>query len=214
MLSIALVDDHNLFRKSFAFFIESVCGINVCMQAENGVDLLNQLQASAQHPKIILADIQMPVMNGRELTLMVKKLYPDIKIIALSMLHHEDTVIDMFRCGVKGFMTKNIEPDGLIKALNTVVNNKYFLFDGVTENIFSSSYAIHHNKTEHCLTGKQIEFLQLCASNMPYKVIAEKLKISPRTVDAYRDHLFEKLEIESRVELVLYAVQNGFVDTL
>lgn len=211
MLSIALVDDHNLFRKSFAFFIESICGINVCMQAKNGVDLLNQLQASAQHPKIILADIQMPVMNGRELALMVKKLYPDIKIIALSMLHHEDTVIDMFRCGAKGFMTKNIEPDGLIKALRTVINNQYFLFDGINESIFSSYHTIHCNK-EHTLTEKQIQFVQLCASNMPYKVIAEKLQISTRTVDAYRDHLFEKLEIESRVELVLYAVQNGFIE--
>lgn len=211
MLPIALVDDHTLFRKSFAFFIEAVCGINVCMQAENGVDLLNQLQASAQHPKIILVDIQMPVMNGRELTLMIKKLYPDIKIIALSMLHHEDTVIDMFRCGVKGFMTKNIEPDGLIKALQTVINNQYFLYDGINENVFSSCHTIHCNK-DHRLTERQIQFLQLCASNMPYKVIAEKLQISTRTVDAYRDHLFEKLEIESRVELVLYAVQNGFIE--
>ena len=146
------------------------------------------------------------------LTLAVKKLYPKIKVIAVSSLHHEDTVIDMFRCGAKGFITKNIEPDGLMKALHAVINNQYFLFDGVNENIFSSSYAIHRNKTEHCLTEKQIQFLQLCASSMPYKVIAEKLQISTRTVDAYRDHLFEKLEIESRVELVLYAVQNGYVE--
>ncbi len=87
------------------------------MEAVNGDDLLTQLQNADVHPKVILSDIMMPVMNGRELTLTVKKLYPDIKVIALSSLHHEDTVVDMFRCGAKGFITKNVEPEDLIKSL-------------------------------------------------------------------------------------------------
>ena len=182
------------------------------MEAVNGDDLLTQLQNADVHPKVILSDIMMPVMNGRELTLTVKKLYPDIKVIALSSLHHEDTVVDMFRCGAKGFITKNVEPEDLIKALHTVINNQYFLFDGENENIFSSYHGVHCNKTEHSLTEKQIQFLQLCASDLTYKAIAEKLQISPRTVDSYRDNLFEKLNIKSRSGLVLYAVQNGFID--
>lgn len=212
MITVALVDDHTLFRKAFTFFIKSACRINVCMEAVNGDDLLTQLQSSDVHPTVILSDIMMPVMDGRELTLTIKKLYPHIKVIALSSLHHEDTVIDMFRCGVKGFITKNVEPDDLIKALHTVINNQYFLFDGENENIFSSYNNFQKNKTEHSLTEKQIQFLQLCATDLTYKAIAEKLDISPRTVDAHRDHLFEKLNIKSRTGLALYAMQNGYVE--
>ncbi len=181
------------------------------MEAVNGNDLLTQLQKADILPTVILSDIIMPVMDGRELTITIKKLYPHIKVIALSSLHHEDTVIDMFRCGAKGFMTKSIEPDSFIKALHTVINNQYFLFDGINENIFSSSNAIHCNKN-HSLTEKQIQFVQLCATDLTYKAIAEKLEISPRTVDAYRDHLFEKLNIKSKAGLVLYAMQNGFIE--
>ena len=212
MITVALVDDHTLFRMAFSFFIKSACGFNVCMEAVNGDDLLNQLSICDAYPKIVLSDIMMPVMNGRELTLTIKKLYTDINVIALSSLHHEDIVIDMFRCGAKGFITKNVELEDLVKALHAVINNQYFLFDGENKNIFSSYHAILSDKTRHGLTEKQIQFLQLCASDLTYKSIAERLQISPRTVDAYRDNLFEKLNIKSRSGLVLYAVQNGFIE--
>jgi DNA-binding NarL/FixJ family response regulator len=208
---VAIVDDHTLFRKTFKHFIQTVCSINVCMEAVDGSDLLNQLQSCIKLPGIIISDIMMPVMDGRELIQNVKKLYPGIKVIALSSLHHEDTVIEMFRYGANGFITKNIEPEGLIKAIQSVIQNQYFLFDGTNESIFYTYQQKLKDKPETVLTEKQINFMQLCASDLTYKAIADKLEISPRTVDSYRDQLFEKLNVKSRTAMVLYAVQNGYI---
>lgn len=214
MLSIALVDNHSLYRKSLADFLSIHCKLNISFQAGDGAEMLSHFHSSISSlPDILLTDIQMPIMNGKELTLEITKKFPLTKVIALSILHHEDIIIDMFRCGAKGFITKSLELPTLLNAIQTVQKNNYFIYDGIHETIFTPStlHSYINQKNNNILTLKQIQFLQHCVSDLTYKEIAELMSISPRTADIYRDQLFEKLNIKSRSGLVLYAVKNGFV---
>jgi DNA-binding NarL/FixJ family response regulator len=214
MITIALVDDHTIFRKAFAHFISNVCKVPVSIEAENGKELLSQLEKTYRKPDIILSDIQMPVMGGNELALQISKNYPSIKLIALSQSTHESVITEMFHCGAKGYLTKNIDPHVLLKAFSTVMEGHYFLFDGHNSHTFLTLKNYYYrSKNQVHLTQKQKEFLKFCAMDLPYKTIAEKMQISPRTIDIYRDQLFEKLKVSSRTGLIIYAVQNGLVET-
>jgi len=215
MITIALVDDHTIFRKAFAHFISNVCKVPVSIEAENGKELLAQLEKTDRKPDIILSDIQMPVMGGNELALEISKNYPAIKLIALSQSTHESVITEMFHSGAKGYLTKNIEPPILLNAFNAVLEGHYFLFDGHTPHTFLTLKNYYfRTKNQIHLTYKQKEFLKFCTMDLPYKTIAEKMQISPRTIDTYRDQLFEKLNVSSRTGLIIYAVQNGLVETI
>ena len=210
MTSIAIADDHTLFRQSFAAYIRETCKFDVYITAADGKDLLQKMKLIRSLPQIIISDIKMPVMDGRALTMEITKLYPEIKLIGLSSIQHTDTITDLLICGAKGFITKNIEPSLLIEAVKTVMEDHYFIFNGHTECSYPSlKDYLSKLKNQVHLTEKEKEFLRYCSCDIPYKKIADIMKISSRTIDTYRDHLFDKLDINSRTGLAMYAVNNG-----
>ena len=208
-IQIALVDDHRLFRSGMAALIGSFNGYNILFEAAHGKELIDNI-AGGHIPDIVLLDINMPVMDGISTAQWLKKYHPSIRVIILSMFEDAEKVLTMVRAGVKGYLLKDSEPDEFERALTKVVEGDLYYPDFVTKHLlhnFNSDKAAQVK-----LNPREIEFLRLTSTELTYKEIADTMCISVRTVDSYRDQLFEKLQIKSRVGLVLYSIKNKLVD--
>lgn len=206
---MAVADDHSLLRSALAKLINGFPGYNVTIEADNGKDLTEKI-AKSTLPDIVLLDISMPEMDGFKTTQWLHKKYPQIKVLALSMLSDERTIIKIFRVGAKGYLLKNTDPEELKTALDSVMNKNVYLSEYVSGKLVSGL----HNDVDVELQGvvlneKEKEFLRWSCSELSYKDIAAKMFVSPRTVDDYRQSLFYKLKVHSRVGLVMYAIKNG-----
>lgn len=208
-ISIVLVDDHVLLRNGLADLLKSN-GFNIQFQASNGKEFIDNLLPD-NLPDIVLMDINMPIMDGFETTEWLSKNYPDVKVIALSMYDTEVNIIKMIRNGARGYILKYAESSELILAIDTIVKSGFYYSDLVNFKLVNSIGNVKPKnlKKEVELTEKEIAFLQYCCTEMGYKEIADALHLSPKTVDRYREILFEKLDIHSRTGLAMYAVRTG-----
>jgi len=211
---VALADDHSLIRNGLANLIDTFAGFKVISQASNGQELLDILKPKAL-PDIVLMDINMPKKNGYETTKVLKKLYPEIKVLAVSIYDNEEAIIRMIKNGACGYILKDAEPAELELALNEIVQRGYYHSDLVANQlvkIIRRGASDDDDKVPGVrLNDRETEFLKLACTELTYKEIADKMFVSPRTIDGYRDALFEKLKVKTRVGLVLYAIKNGFV---
>lgn len=212
--NIVLVDDHVLLRNGLASLIKSFDTYGVLFEADNGKDFINQLKPKFL-PHIVLLDINMPEMDGYETCLWLKNNYPEIKVLALSMYDNENAIIRMFKSGAKGYILKDCEPSELKTALHSIVTKGFYYSEMVTGSLIRSINDLddkdNHIKKLVQLNEKEITFLKLVCTEMTYKEIADKMFVSPRTVDGYRDDMFQKLNAKTRVGLVMYAIKNGIV---
>ena len=211
---VALADDHSLIRNGLANLIDTFDGFKVLFQAANGQELIDALKLRAL-PDIVLMDINMPKKDGYETTKWLRETYPDIKVLALSMYDNEGAIIRMIKNGACGYILKDAEPGDLRRALNEIAQKGYYHSELVTthlvkmvrQGINDGDDRLHAQS----LKDKDIEFLKLVCTELTYKEIADKMYLSPRTIDGYRDALFEKLNVRTRVGLAMYAVKNGIV---
>ncbi|MDQ6530933.1 response regulator transcription factor [Flavobacterium sp. LHD-85] len=201
---IALADDQQLFLRSLATLIDGFSGKKVIMEALNGKDLFNQLEVTLQFPHIILIDVNMPVMNGEETALLLSKKYPDVKLVALSMKDDDRTIIKMIKAGCCSYLLKDIHPNELDKALTEINSNGYYNSDTVNKNL---RRLLCHDEKELKLTTNEQLFLHHACSDMTYKEIASKMCLSEKTIDGYREAIFVKLNVKSRVGMALEAVR-------
>jgi DNA-binding NarL/FixJ family response regulator len=212
MIKIALIDDHLLFRKGLAVIINSFQEYNIVFEANNGMELLEMLSPQNM-PAIILLDITMPQMNGYEAARWLYTHYPSIKVLALSMLNDEKAIIKMLKNGAKGYILKDSEPLELKRALDSLVEKGIYLNDIMCSNIIHSMNHQLDDDEENLrkkieLTERETEFLKRICSDLSYKQIADEMYLSPRTIDGYRDALFQKLQVSTRIGLVIYAIRN------
>ena len=209
---VVIADDHTLLRNALAKMINSFQDYSVLFEADNGKDLRNKIREFGI-PDVVLLDVNMPEMNGFETTEWLYKNYPQIKVMALSMLSDEKSIIKMFRLGAKGYLLKNTDPEEFKTALDSIIDKNVYLSDYISGKLVSG---LHHDSDKEAkdvqLNEKEKEFLRWACSELSYKDIAEKMYLSPRTIDDYRQSLFTKLNVHSRVGLVMYAVKNGIVD--
>jgi two-component system, NarL family, invasion response regulator UvrY len=211
-IQVAITDDHTLLRNALARVVNSFDGYTVMLEADNGKDLRNKIMKHLV-PDVVLLDVNMPEMDGFETTQWLRKNYPFIKILALSMLSDEKTIIKMFRLGVTGYLLKNTDADELKKALDSVINKNVYLSEYVSAKLVSGLHTdTGENIKPTILNEREKEFLRLACTELTYKDIAEKMNLSPRTVDDYRQSLFTRLKVHSRVGLVLYAIRNGIAE--
>ena len=211
-IQVAIADDHVLLRSALARLINSFEGYTIILEADNGKDLRNKIMQH-QVPDIALLDVNMPEMDGFETTQWLHKNYPHIKVLVLSMASDEKTIIKIFRLGAKGYLLKNTEPEELQKALDSIANKNVYLSEFVSEKLVSG---LHGGADEPdqtvILNEKEKEFLRWTCTELAYKDIAEKMYLSARTIDDYRQSLFNKLKVHSRVGLVMYAIRNGIAE--
>jgi two-component system, NarL family, invasion response regulator UvrY len=215
-INIAIADDHVLLRNGLANLIRNLNEkFNVVIEADNGKHLIDQLKKlnTDELPHIVTLDINMPEMDGFETALWLKNNHPGMKVMALSMYDNENSIIRMLKNGARGYIIKDTDKPGLLNALNQILEKGYYYSEQVTNKLIHNMY---HEETSSTLqlsslTDREIEFLKLVSTEMTYKEIAEKMNLSLRTIDGYRDSLFEKLNVKSRVGLVIYAIKNGLV---
>lgn len=211
-IKVIVADDHVLLRNALSRLVNSLEGYEVLAEADNGKDLKQKIN---QHlvPDIVLLDVNMPEMDGFETTQWLHKNYPHIRVLVLSMLSDERTIIRMFRLGAKGYLLKNTDPEELKKALDTIVDKDVYVSEYVSGKLVSglNRYADMEEKPV-LLNEREREFLRWTCTELSYKDIAMNMNLSPRTVDDYRQSLFNRLKVHSRVGLVLYAIRNGIAE--
>lgn len=215
MTTVVLVDDHILLRNSLAKIINNFEGFKVLFEADNGLHFIEQI-TKKNHPDIVLLDISMPVMNGYETAEWIRSNIPDTKVLVLSMMDNESSVIRMINNGACGYILKDSKPAILKEAFDSIVQKGFYsndLVSGTMMNYMKSGkkdYNIINNISQ--LSEKESLFIKYACTEMTYKEIAHEMQTSPRNIDGYRDSVFEKLQVKSRVGLVLFAVREGIAE--
>ena len=216
IMRLALVDDHTLFRKGLINLIELVCSdCEILFEADNGVDLQQKI-TKEREPDILLLDVNMPKMDGFATVQWLTENFPLVKILVVSMVEKEESIVRMLKLGVKGYLSKDVEPQVLGEALNAIMNKGFYYTDFITGKLV---HALNSNnnpdkvKTDalRLMNDREKDFLKLACSEFTYNEIAGKMFVSPKTVDGYRNALFEKFNVKSRVGLVLFAIKNELV---
>jgi DNA-binding NarL/FixJ family response regulator len=207
-IKIGLVDDHQLFSKSLGLLLSSFANVEVVMDAVNGKDLQEKMATAVVLPQIMLIDVSMPIMDGPQTADWLRITYPSMKLIALSMDDKEETIIRMLKAGCCSYLFKDIHPKELENALEEVYRNGFYnpainyqkLIDYPTEDVPQQKFS-----------EKELEFLRLTCSELPYKEVASIMNLSERTIEGYRAAMFEKLKVQSRTGMVLVALRRGLV---
>ena len=205
-IKIFLVDDHNLFREGLRFLLSGNELISEIYEAENGKELLKKVLDVK--PDIILMDIEMPEMNGIEATKETLKIFPEAKIIALSMYANENFYSEMIDAGAKGFLLKNSKFEDVQKAIADVNKGKNYFSPEIMEAIIKNLNKKQQNKKNSELTEREIEVLYNICKGMSNNKIANFLFISKRTVDKHRENILLKTQSKNTAGLVIYAIKN------
>ncbi|MCW3088693.1 MAG: response regulator transcription factor [Sediminibacterium sp.] len=214
MTFVALVDDHELLRTGLAAIINSFEGFKVVIEANNGQQFIEKVKAKTP-PDIVLLDITMPVMDGYETSSWIKSNLPQTKVLVLSMLENDTAIIRMLKNGARGYILKDSKPKVFKDALDGIRDSGYFINDLVSnklmhyinhEEVFDSDTFALNNLSEN-----EVTFLKWICTEKTYKEIADEMCLSPRTIDTYRDNLFKKLDVKTRVGLAIFAIKNNIV---
>ncbi|MDN3665928.1 response regulator [Algibacter miyuki] len=206
---VVIVEDHVLLSQAIAGLVNAFNNFEVPYLCNNGRELLDKLKFANNIPDVVLMDVNMPILNGIETTEIIKNEYPQIKVIALSVEGSEDTIIQMLKAGAKGYLLKDVEKEVLELALKEVISTGYFHTKTVSKILVDS--LTDENTAVGKLKERELEFIKLVCSELTYKEIADKMFLSPKTIDGYRDSLFQKLQVKNKIGLVLYAIKNKIV---
>lgn len=215
-IKIILVDDHKIVRdgiKSMAIGNKSVNIIGEAADADSLFSLLTVIK-----PDLILLDIALPGMSGIEITKTLSSRYPYIKVLALSAIVEEETIIEIMKAGADGFLSKNISKQELFSAIDSVMNNELYFCDIFTE-LSKKGFLIqlkdeqnNNNLKEKVLSRRELQILKMLAEGLSYKSVADALVISPRTVETHKNNILVKLKLNNTIELTRYAIKNKIIE--
>jgi len=212
-ITVALVDDHILLRNALATLIDSFENCRVIWQASNAHEMIQRIRYTVP-PQVIILDLNMPVMDGHSGAMWLKENIPQCLVLMLTMYDSDLALIRLLQAGVRGFLKKDIHPSELKFAIRSVTQSGYYYShqtSGKLANLFRNYNGSNSSLQRSLLNEQEIEFLRLCGTEFTYKEIAQSLHLNLRAVDNLRDHLFEKLEVKSRVGLAMYAMRHGIV---
>lgn len=210
-IKVLIADDHQLFREGLINLLSESSEIDLIGYADNGKDAYEK--AVIYNPNVILMDISMPVMGGEEATRLIKKQIPAIKVIALTMHSDKHYIKSMLEAGVDGYLFKNCTYNQLIEAIKTVVSGKKYLSGDITETLIDDYLNQETDKEseDSDLTERELEVLKLYAEGKTTREISEALFVSIKTVGTHRQHIMEKLDIKTTVEMIKYALKKGII---
>lgn len=211
-IKLGVADDHKLVRNGIVNLLASR-GFNVVCQCDDGQQLLDYARSNPLD--IVLMDLNMPVLNGWETTKALYDQCPKVKVIGLSMFDDDLSVLRIIRAGARGYLLKDAEPDELVRAIQEVHTSGFYHSDLVSDFLYRN-YSGGSNAQEDlqgiALSDRELNFLKHCCSELTYKEIADRMNVSPRTVDGYREALFEKFRVRSRVGIVITAVKHHLIE--
>ncbi len=212
-VKIALVDDHVLLRDALAAVIDNFKDCKTVMLASNGKEFIEKIETE-NRPNLVILDLNMPMLDGYETAKWLRIHHPEIYVLVLTMYDSEVALIQLLQAGVRGFLKKDINPGELHFAIQSVMHTGYYYSHSTTGrlvNMFKNDGVRNSALHTIILSPNELTFLRLASTDLTYKEIALKMKISPRTIDNYRDSLFVKLNVKSRVGLAIYAIKSGIV---
>ncbi len=211
---IMLADDHTIVRQGLARLLEEQPDLKVIGEATNGRDAVDK--AKQLKPDVVILDIAMPRLNGIEAAKRIRKHLPETKILILSMYSHEHYIHELFETGISGYLLKESSGRDIIKAIHAAMKNETFLSPSISKVLMDAYRSPRKSspRTERYkqLSNREREVFQLIAEGHSTRVIAEMLYISMSTVKSHRAKIMEKLDIDSPVKLVHFAIQLGLVD--
>lgn len=212
-ITIAMADDHNLFRKGLISLLKGYKELKVVTEAINGKELLESIKQ--MQPQVVLLNIQMPVMNGIETLSLIKKKYPDIKVIILSGKIEEKLIFHSIEKGANCFLNKDIEIKTLVEAIYSVMEKGYYFNEMASKAMMKG---VSYNKkntlpaSSSSLSNREVDVVKLICKQKTIKEIADTLCLSPRTIDTYRENIFQKTGAKNIVGVALYAIQHNLLD--
>lgn len=209
-LSIAICDDHQLFLKSLSMLINSFDGFEIITEALNGKELISKIANGRLEPQLVLIDVDMPVMNGEETARQLSTALPSARLVALSMKGDDGSILKMLKAGCCSYLLKDIHPDQLEKALKEIHAKGFYNSDPLNVQ-YRKLVASDKQNSAPLVTEKELQFLQFAGTDLTYKEIADRMQLSQRTIDGYRESLFEKFQVQSRVGMVMEALRRELV---
>ena len=208
-IDIVLADDHEIFRDGFRVMVKKIPNINLVGEASNGEELISITRAL--QPDVIITDIKMPVMDGIEATRQLSEMYPQTGIIALSMFDEDNLIVDMLEAGARGYLLKNAQKEEILAAVRTVYNKQTYYCQNTTaklaQMIANSNYNPNKKSIKPVFSDKELLVIKLICQEFSNKEIAEKLNLSKRTVEGYREKILEKINAKNTVGIVVFAIK-------
>lgn len=205
---IAIADDHGMFRSGLKSLLMSIGDYEV-YEFTNGLDLIHSLKRSVPLPDICIVDLQMHPLNGYETALLLKKNWPQIKTVALSMYENELVISKLLQAGISCYLCKNNTAEVLSLAIDQIMKMGYYHTETVTRVLMGRMKSMYPFPK---ITEKELQYLCLCCSDLTNKEIALKMNVQTRTVDNYRDSLFSKLGKHTRGGLAIFATTTGIIN--
>lgn len=213
-IKILIADDHHIFREGFKVLLKNQHEIELVGEAENGRELLEM--AAKLQPDVAIVDIKMPVMDGIEACKHIKKKFPDMKVIALSMFNDDNLIVDMLEAGAKGYLLKNTNKNELIQATKAVYEGSTYYCTATSNKlakmIAESKFNPYRNHPVKKFTSRETDIMKLVCDQYTNKEIATTLGLSIRTVESHREKIQEKTGAKNAIGVVIYAIKHGIYE--
>lgn len=212
-INIAIADDYKIFREGIKKCMASDKNMVVVLEADNGEDLVNNIGTTM--PDVVIMDLKMPIMDGMEATQLIRKKYPDLKVLVVTMYDDDKFIIHLMEIGANGYLLKNAEPDEIRKAIYAVKENGYYFNDLVNKALLKKLVLKTNMKPSFNqnveLSERELEVLKLICEEKTANEIAKEIFLSPRSVEGIRQRLIEKIGVRNTAGLVMFAVKSGII---
>jgi len=213
-IKIAIADDYKIYRDGLKVGLSADENMDIIAEADNGEDLMKILETAS--PDVIIMDLKMPIMDGMEATKLVRKKYPSIKVLVVTMYEDDKFIIHLMENGANGYLLKNAEPEEILKSIYAVQENGYYFNDLVNKALLKKLVLKNNFKPSFNqnieLTEREQEVLKLICEEKTAAEIGKEIFLSPRSVEGIRQRLIEKVGVRNSAGLVMFAIKNGIVD--
>lgn len=217
-IRLILVDDHPIVRDGIFAALMKVNNIEIVGEASNGDELFRLLDENKVKADVVLLDLSMPKMSGSEITKILVKKHPHLKVLIFSSYTDEESIFSSIQSGALGYLPKDAMRDELVSAIEQVYDGQEYLSKSIPNTILmkfinkSRNGSLQNDNKLSLLTKRELEILKHIAEGMHYKEIGDKLFISARTVETHKNNIMQKLGLNSTIELVKYAIKNRVIE--